>query len=333
MSNALHILISLVPGLTLRERLHLAEHFSEAEELSALNSRDISVIIGRKMRTRPFTVRTMLPEVKRILAYLNGGAAEALWFWDPGYPPQLREIYDPPCLLYVRGSSFTHDVPHIAVVGTRHPSSGGTRSAFLFGASCAREGFPVVSGLALGIDTAVHSGTVRNNGRTIAVLGNGIDSVYPPANKRLAGEIVDRGGTIVSEFPPGTPPLRYNFPKRNRIISGLSSAVVVIEAPEGSGALITADYALDQGRSLFVHSCCLQSGKGYGSCGLAFDGAGIVDSAEDLQCFFSRKQGEPRIMLLDNPEGWDLSELLEAELDGKLIQYEGTYYTWGGTSS
>ncbi len=333
MSRALHILISILPGITLRERLHLSEHFSEAEEMAALNSGDISALIGRKLRSRPFEIKTMIPETQRILAYLNEGSTDALWFWDPGYPPQLREIYDPPCLLYVRGNSFTHDVPHVAVVGTRHPSPGGTRSAFLFGASCAREGLPVVSGLALGVDTAVHSGTVKNKGKTIAVLGNGIDFIYPKSNKKLAAEIIDRGGALVSEFPPGTLPLRYNFPKRNRIISGLSTAVVVIEAPKGSGALITADYALDQGRSLFVHSCCFQSVKGNGSCDLAFDGAGIVDSAEDLQCFFNRNQDEPQIAVLDNPEKWDLSKLLEAELDGEIIQYEGTYYTRGGTLS
>ncbi len=332
MSTGLHILISLIPGISLRERLLLAEMFPETARLSALDSKDITNIVGRKLRSAPYSVKTLLPKVEKIQKYLEHSPVQALWIWDSGYPPQLREIYDPPCLLYLRGSSFTHDVPHVAVVGTRFPTAGGTRSSFLLGSSCAEEGLPVVSGLALGIDTAVHSGTVEHHGRTIAVLGNGINSVYPSSNRRLAERILDEGGALVSEFPPGTPPYAYNFPRRNRIISGLSRAVVVVEAPGKSGALITADYALEQGRSLFVHSCCLQSAKGSGSCGLALDGAGIIDSAEDLFCFFDRNGEQPRIAVLQDPEEWNLAQLLEAELAGEIIQYEGTYYTCEGVS-
>lgn len=156
------------------------------------------------------------------------------------------------------------------------------KKCFLLGAELAEKSIPVVSGLALGIDSAVHHGVVKRNGCTVAVLGNGIDSIYPSQNRKLAGEILDNNGIIISEFPPGTPPLKYNFPKRNRIISGLSRAIVVVEAPEKSGALITADYALEQGRELFIHSCCLQSIRGQGSFRLSLDGAGILESAEDL---------------------------------------------------
>ncbi len=332
MSTLLHVLVSLLPELTLRERLLLTELFPDVSALCSLCSRDISAVAGRKVLKPSFQVRALLPEAERIFESLEAGGIEVLWFWDREYPPQLREIYDPPCLLYVKGGQCRYDTPLVAVVGTRHPSDRGKRSAYLFGVSCADKRVPVISGLASGIDSAVHSGVVKNGGRAVAVLGNGIDFIYPASSRMLAEEILENGGSIVSEFPPGTPPYKYNFPKRNRIISGLSNAVVIIEAPEKSGALITADYALEQGRSLFVHSCCLQDQWNSGSRGLALDGAGIVRAVDDVLEDSGKIREGLRLEVIDKPEEWGLSELFEAERTGKLIEDGGIYYSTGGKS-
>lgn len=330
MSNSLLLVISLLPGLTLKERLLLLELFPDFTVFSALNSQDISSILGRKINTKTFAMQDLLKKADKINVLLNTEGIEIIPYWDREYPSQLREIYDPPFLLYVRGGKLPHTFPSVAVVGTRHPTSEGRQSAFLMGKGFAERSIPVVSGLALGIDAAVHKGVVNSRGKTIAVLGNGIDSVYPSLHKTLANDIIANGGVIVSEFPPGTPPLKYNFPKRNRIISGLSRAVVIVEAPEKSGALITADYALDQGKDLFVHSCSFRGTRGEGARRLALDGAFVLDSAEDLICFLDKQHDGPSLTELEEPEQWGLANLLEAELNGALFQHEGHYFIRGG---
>jgi len=330
MNNSLLLVISLLPGLTLQERLLLAELIPDFTIFSALNSRDISSVLGRKINTYPFTVQNFLKKVNEINVLLDTGEIEILQYRDREYPSQLREIYDPPFLLYVRGEKLPHTLSCVAVVGTRLPTPEGRQSAFLLGKGFAESSIPVVSGLALGIDAAVHTGVVKSRGKTIAVLGNGIDSVYPSHHKTLANDIIANGGVIVSEFPPGTPPLKYNFPKRNRIISGLSRAVVIVEAPEKSGALITADYALDQGKDIFVHSCSFRGTRGEGARRLALDGAFVLDSAEDLICFLDKQHDCPPLTELEEPEQWGLANLLEAELNGALFQHEGHYFIRGG---
>ncbi len=330
MSNSLFLVISLLPGLTLQERLLLAELFPDFTIFTALNSSDISSVLGRKMNPYTFTVQDFLKKADKINVLLDTGEIGILRYWDREYPSRLREIYNPPFLLYVRGGKLPHTLSCVAVVGTRHPTLEGKQSAFLLGKGFAERSIPVVSGLALGIDAAVHEGVVKSRGKTIAVLGNGIDSVYPSLHKTLANDIIANGGVIVSEFPPGTPPLKYNFPKRNRIISGLSRAVVIVEAPEKSGALITADYALDQGKDLFVHSCSFRGTRGEGARRLALDGAFVLDSAEDLICFLDKQHDGPSLTELEEPEQWGLANLLEAELDGSIFQHEGHYFIRGG---
>ena len=176
---------------------------------------------------------------------------EVLTLQDPGYPTALRAIADPPQALYVRGRLAEADRTAVAVVGARRASPYGVAVAEWLGRELTRNGVTVVSGLARGIDAAAHRGALQGGGRTIAVLGCGVDIIYPPEHGRLVAQITG-AGAVLSEYPPGTPPLKHQFPRRNRLISGLALGVVVVEGREDSGALITADCALDQGREVFA---------------------------------------------------------------------------------
>jgi DNA processing protein len=185
---------------------------------------------------------------------------------DGVYPSSLREIYDPPIVLYVKGAwSECLDQPCIGVVGSRRCSTYGQNSAIMLARDLAQRGVTVVSGFARGIDAAAHRGALDAGGRTVAVLGTGIDEVYPRDHKKLAAEILDRGGALVSQFPLGTPPVSENFPYRNRIISGLSLGVVVVEAAENSGSLITARLAMEQNREVFAVPGNITSRNSFGT--------------------------------------------------------------------
>jgi DNA processing protein len=172
--------------------------------------------------------------------------------------------------------------PLVAVVGTRKPSRAGAGRAFVLGRELGEEGISVVSGLALGIDSMAHRGNIEGRAPTIAVLGSGVDEVYPSSNRNLARRILETGGLILSEYAPGTKPAKWNFPARNRIISALARGTVIVEAPEKSGALITADFALQQGRDLWVDRAGVASPRSKGTARLAEDGAGIISSAADI---------------------------------------------------
>jgi DNA processing protein len=210
---------------------------------------------------------------------------------SPEYPPLLREIYDPPAVLFFRGRLPDPEKPLAAVVGTRRPSSAAVAQAFDICRGLGRRGIAVVSGLALGIDAAAHRGNLQGGGATVAVLGSGADEIYPSSNRSLAERILESGGAILSEYPPGTGPRKWNFPARNRIISALARGVLIVEAPEHSGARITARRALEQNRDLWVAStgAAAADGRGgaalarrAGSVKLAGDGAGIIGSAADI---------------------------------------------------
>jgi DNA processing protein len=205
--------------------------------------------------------------------------------WDcASYPVALRTIFDPPAVLWVRGSVDVLNlsaVAAVAIVGARAASSYGLAVAERLAADVAAAGLVVVSGMARGVDSAAHRGALSANGRTVAVLGSGVDVPYPPEHAALALEIA-RSGAVVSELVPGTPPLPEFFPLRNRIISGLSRAIVVIEAGERSGSLITARTALEQGREVLAVPGNVLSGRNRGTHGLLRDGAKIVESADDI---------------------------------------------------
>src|SRR3981189_2022151 len=187
-------------------------------------------------------------EVKRVTE--AGGSV--LTPEDEGYPERLREIYDPPAVLWIRGDVTLLSRPGIAVVGTRQPSPYGAGMAELLSRDLANRGLVILSGMARGVDTAAHKGAIEAGGRTVAVWGTGIDVIYPKENKKLAESIVATGGTIVSEYPLGTFPAPQNFPIRNRILSGMSVGVLVIEAAEYSGTRITARCAMEQNRDVYA---------------------------------------------------------------------------------
>jgi DNA processing protein len=197
------------------------------------------------------------------------------------YPPRLWEISDPPIVLWTRGDVDLLSQPAVAVVGSRRASPSSLAVAFELGRELAAHGLAVVSGLARGVDGAAHTGALEAGGRTIAVLGSGVDVVYPPEHERLAGQVLE-AGALVSEFPPGTEPRAYRFPLRNRVISGLSLAVVVIEAHERSGSLITARQALEQGRDVLAVPGGVASGRHRGGHALIKDGARLVETVDDV---------------------------------------------------
>lgn len=203
---------------------------------------------------------------------------------DEDYPKLLLEIYDPPPLLYYKGKLKKNDEFNLAVVGTRKFSSYGKQATEIIVRDLAKNNFTITSGLALGIDTLAHNACINSGTRTIAVLGTGIDhlSIYPSSNRYLIDKIIAGGGAVVSEFPLGTPPLRHNFPQRNRIISGLSIGTLVVEAGEKSGALITARFALDQNREVFAVPGNIYSLVSVGPNNLIKQGARPVSGANEI---------------------------------------------------
>lgn len=208
--------------------------------------------------------------------------AELAVLGDVDFPQRLLEIYDPPLVLYIKGSAEVVGLHGIAVVGTRHPSPYGMNMAERLSADLAARGLVVISGMARGVDTAAHRGALAAKGRTLAVWGTGLDQPYPRENRKLGEQIVESGGAIVSEFPLGTFPAPQNFPIRNRIISGLSIGVLVIEAGEYSGTRVTARCALEQGREVFAVPGNVTNKLSWGPNTLIKQGAALVATWEDV---------------------------------------------------
>ena len=204
---------------------------------------------GKSVNSLLETRKTIEPE--RELERVHKAGATALCWDDADYPKLLREVADPPPVLFIKGALTQADAWAVGIVGTRQCTVYGREVAEMLGTELARNHITVVSGLARGIDAAAHAASIKAGGRTLAVLGCGVDVVYPPEHKKLAAQIAEHGA-IISDYPIGTPPDAMNFPPRNRIISGLSLGVVVVEADDKSGALITADFAAEQGRDVFA---------------------------------------------------------------------------------
>lgn len=203
-------------------------------------------------------------------------------YYDWRYPFLLKEISSFPPILFLKGEKSLLLDPQLAMVGSRHPSVNGTNLAFKFARYFSEKNFSITSGLAIGIDGASHRGALHAGGKTLAVLGCGLDQIYPNSHRALADEIVEKGGAWVSEFPIGTPPKPFHFPRRNRIISGLSLGTVVVEASLKSGSLITAGFAADQGREVFALPGPLDSPLAKGCHALIREGAKLVESPEDV---------------------------------------------------
>jgi DNA processing protein len=277
----LDLAVNRIPGLMSREKLILCEKFDREEDFCLLSRGDVEHIINRPLK-RPWTMDSLRSQAEQdaALARLRGIGYVA--YRDNRYPPLLRELYDPPALLFYRGTLPDREKPLAAVVGTRRPSAAASAQAYRIGREFGLAGLPVVSGLALGIDAMAHRGNIEGAAATVAVLGCGLDRVYPASNRDLARRVLDSGGALLGEYAPGEPPYKWNFPARNRIIAGLARGVVIVEAPAHSGALITAQFALDMGRDLLVASAGVASPLGAGTRKLACEGARILESAADM---------------------------------------------------
>jgi DNA processing protein len=204
-----------------------------------------------------------------------------LTYWDKEYPERLKSIYDPPPFLFTRGDLSVLKEPAFAIVGSRTPTNYGKMVTEKIAGELVKSGLVIISGFARGIDTAAHKAALKNGGKTIAVLGNGVDLIYPAGNRDLYEQVLDNG-VFLSEYPMGTNPDPGNFPKRNRLISGVSYGVMVSEAAAKSGALLTAMYGLDQNRDIFAVPGAIISEKSQGTNKLIKDGAKLVDSVEDI---------------------------------------------------
>jgi len=235
--------------------------------------------IGEKIASKIKSLTQEDSEREFVLAKKCG--VKIISFEDTAYPENLKHIPDPPIILYVKGELKQQDTFCLAIVGSRRASFYGLSSAQGFAFELSLRGFTIVSGMARGIDTYAHKGALKQGGRTIAVMGSGFNCIYPAENEELVGEIA-HSGVVVSEFPMDTRPLRQNFPRRNRVISGLSLGVLVVEAAQNSGALITADFALEQGRDVFALPGKLDSHTSFGTNDLIKQGAKLVTCIDDI---------------------------------------------------
>jgi DNA processing protein len=322
-----------VPFLRAREKALLVDVCGSAERVFALAISEIGSIVGRRFKNpNQWGKDAYIRRAESDMKFVRTGRIGIVPYADERYPAQLAEVFDPPFVLYFRGTWPAFETPAVAIVGTRHPTGEARSAAYGFAFECAEAGLSIVSGLARGIDQEAHAGTVAVKGRAIAVLGNGIDAVYPRTSTVLARRIIECGGVIVSENPPGTPPLKYRFPERNRIVSGLSRGTVVVQAPSRSGALITADFALEQGRDLFVHRAGLDGSAGTGSARLATEGARVVEHAVDLldewEIDDPRRSNDKRSCDERSfvAAGVRLASMLEHELDDDAMIHNGETY-------
>ena len=293
--------LSAVPGIGPNKMRALVGHFRSVRKIFRAHVGELSKVAGIDQKIthniRTFDGKQFAREQLELLDKIH---ARLITFWDDDYPKQLKEIYDPPAFLFVKGDFVTNDKYSIGIVGTRVPSNYGKRIAEKLTAELSRKGITIVSGLAYGVDTLAHHHALQNGSRTIAVLGSGVDVIYPNENRALANKIVSNG-VLLSEFPLGTGPDRTNFPRRNRIICGLSLGIVVIEAGIKSGALITASMALDQNREIFAVPGNIDSTKSLGTNELIKQGAKVVTSVEDI---LDELQPQLAPMLKSPPSLW-----------------------------
>jgi DNA processing protein len=268
------------PGLGAVTFLRLLDQFGDTREILRASTTRLQSS-GLSPETIACLRQPDRQQIDRDLAWLSQPRNRLISCRDPAYPPLLLQIPDPPPLLYVHGNVNSLSSLQLAMVGSRNPTVSGRRTASEFAGCLAQAGLTITSGLALGIDTASHSGALEACKPTVAVMGTGLDRVYPAANRDLAHHIAEHGA-LVSEFPIGTPPRPENFPRRNRIISGLSLGTLVVEAATRSGSLISARCATEQGREVFAIPGSIHSPLSRGCHALIRQGAKLVESAQDI---------------------------------------------------
>ena len=304
------IWLSLIKNLGYKRKLKLLELYQNPEKIYKLSKEELLKIEGIGEET---VKNIILVKNEKLLdyhiKYMKENNIDIIHIYEESYPQILKEIYDPPISLYIKGNKEILNNKNIGIVGCRECTDYGKKAAKYFAYNLAKENINIVSGLAKGVDSYAHLGCIskykenqncekihsncgennyncgkqKNNcGKTIAVVGNGLDMVYPKENIELANEIIKSGGVIISEYPCGTKPDKMNFPARNRIISGISSGIIVAEAKEKSGTLITVDFALEQGRDVFVVPGNINSINSVGTNDLIKQGAKLVTTYRDI---------------------------------------------------
>jgi len=286
--------LALTPGLGPTKCRRLVEHFGSPEAvfrapLTQLEATGIQAVSAQSLISGK-SAELAREEITRAAA----AGVKLLSLDDPAYPSRLKEIYDPPIILYVRGEPEVLTKPGIAMVGTRHPTPYGSGMAERLACDLAAQGLVIISGMARGVDTSSHRGALAAKGKTVAVFGTGVDVIYPKENSRLSEQILALGGTLISEFPLGTFAAPQNFPIRNRILSGMSVGVLVVEAAEYSGTRITARLALEQNRDVFAVPGNVTNKNSWGPNTLIKQGAKLVATWEDV---WEDLPGEVRLAL------------------------------------
>jgi DNA processing protein len=281
----LDLIISLLPGLKPVEKINLIQNLYNEEELYLNTRKNIEELLNRKIDNF-WEINDIRDKADRIDTICKMRSINWVSWNSADYPPLLREIYDSPSVLFYKGVLPNPEKSLLGMVGTRKPSPDAAAQAYKLAFGAGKAGISVVSGLAIGIDAMSHRGNLVTCAPGYAVLGSGIDEVYPSCNRPLAKRILDSGGSLISEYPPGVRPAKWTFPARNRIISALSRSILLVEAPGKSGALITAAFALEHGRDLWVASSgCQQTDTIYdreGTIKLVQDGAEIIHSPADI---------------------------------------------------
>jgi len=283
----LDLIIILIPGLTPRDKIALINGFECEQDIILQTREDIEKYLNRKIKY-DWDIDEIQAKAAQADRICRMRSIKMVTWNDADYPPLLREIYDPPPVLFYKGILPNPEKPLLGMVGTRRPSPESASQAYKIACDVGKAGISVVSGLALGIDAMAHRGNLASGAPGYAVLGSGLDEIYPSSNRIIAKKILESGGALLSEYHPGMHPEKWHFPARNRIISALSRSVLVVEAPQKSGALITAGFALEHGKDLWVASSGLQEqqysslNKKLGTIKLAGDGAEIIYSAADV---------------------------------------------------
>lgn len=278
------VALNMTPGIGPRAAAKLLERFGSAEAVYSATRAELEKLRLLPEAVESIIARDLFTRAEAEIESVRRLGADLLILDDGVYPALLREIYDPPITIYVKGAwEACLDQPCVAIVGSHRCSTYGQNAALMLARDLAQRGVTVVSGFARGIDAAAHRGALEGGGRTVAVLGTGMGEYYPRDHKRLADEIIERGGAVVTQFPLGTPPVAENFPYRNRIISGLSLGVVVVEAAENSGSLITARLAIEQNREVFAVPGNITSRNSFGT-NYLIKGAGakLVQQWQDI---------------------------------------------------
>jgi DNA processing protein len=307
--------LHLTPGLGRQGLFDLFARFGSPDEALRCGIAGWPQKVGRRRSASLIIPHEDDPTFLCAIETLESCQAHIVSYWDPDYPAELKTIHDPPALLYIRG--VIPPVDALAVVGSRKASNPGIDLTARICLDIAQLGIVIVSGLARGIDSAAHRAALEADGLTIAVLGCGIDRIYPPEHDRLFHQII-ASGAIISEYPPGTDPLPGHFPGRNRIISGLSKGVLIVEAAHKSGSLITADFALEQGREVFAIPGAVSATNSDGVNSLLKDGAHLVTETRDITEVLWPHQPATRFTTTE------ISSLKLSEAEQKIIHHLDT---------